>query len=102
MPVKINVTDNNDCSPGRNLLEGSPVTVRFECELLKMDKEEMRYHLERLNPGELYWDKINKEPVEFRYIGQTGFAIVCEPGDSGGGIQSYWKVNPNNLEKKVS
>ena len=36
--------------------------------------------------------------VEFGYMGQTGLAIVYEPGDSGGGMQSSWGVDPDNLE----
>lgn len=67
-----------------------------------MDKQKMRYHIQRLNPGEIYLDSKHKEIVEFKYVGQTGFAIVCEPGDSGGGMQSSWGVDPDNLEKIVS
>ena len=63
-----------------------------------METKEMEYHLRRLKQGETYWDRVNSEEVEFGYMGQTGFAIVYEPGDSGGGMQSSWGVNPNNLE----
>jgi len=63
-----------------------------------MKTEEMEYHIRRLKRGELYLDKVNQETVEFGYMGGTGFAIVYEPGDSGGGMQSSWGVNPNNLE----
>ena len=63
-----------------------------------METKEMEYHLRRLKQGEIYWDGVNNEAVEFGYMGQTGFAIVYEPGDSGGGMQSSWGVNPNNLE----
>jgi hypothetical protein len=66
-----------------------------------MEKEKMIYHQDRLNRGEIYWDNKNKEKVEFGYMGQTGYAIVCEPGDSGGGMQSSWGVNPDNLESIV-
>jgi hypothetical protein len=47
--------------------------------------------------GKVYYDKKHKEDVEFCYMGYTGLAIVCEPGDSGGGMQSCWGVDPNNL-----
>lgn len=66
-----------------------------------METKEMEYHLKRLKQGEIYWDKKNKEKVEFGYMGQTGFAIVYEPGDSGGGMQSSWGVKPENLENIV-
>ena len=62
----------------------------------------MEYLLNRLKQGEIYWDTKNKEKVEFGYMGQTGFAIVYAPGDSGGGMQSSWGVDPDNLEKIVS
>jgi len=45
--------------------------------------------------------RVNKEIVEFGYMGQTGLAIVYEPGDSGGGMQSAWGINPDNLESIV-
>jgi len=51
-----------------------------------------------LKEGQVYYDTVNKENVEYRYMGQTGRAIVCEPGDSGGGMQSSWAINPENLE----
>jgi hypothetical protein len=57
--------------------------------------ENKKIELER---GKIYWDKINKEKVEFGYMGQTGLAIVYGPGDSGGGMQSSWGINPKNLE----
>jgi hypothetical protein len=60
------------------------------------------YHLNRLIPGEIYWDKKNKKNVEYGYLGQTGFAIVYEPGDSGGGMQSSWGVDPDNLESIIT
>ncbi|MFC1722738.1 hypothetical protein ACFL0V_01235 [Nanoarchaeota archaeon] len=63
-----------------------------------MDEQKMRYHLQRLNPGEIYWDRVHEESVEFGYMGQTGLAIVYEPGDSGGGMQSSWGIDPANLE----
>ena len=63
-----------------------------------METKEMEYHLRRLKRGEIYWDRVHNEEVEFGYMGQTGFAIVYKPGDSGGGMQSSWGVNPNNLE----
>jgi hypothetical protein len=67
-----------------------------------MNKEKIRYHLSRLKPGEIYWDNKHKELVEFGYMGQTGLAIVYEPGDSGGGMQSSWGIDPDNLEEIVS
>ena len=66
-----------------------------------MDTKKMEYHLNRLKPGEIYWDRKNKEKVEFGYMGRTGYAIVYKPGDSGGGMQSSWGVDPDNLEKNV-
>ena len=51
----------------------------------------------------IYYDTKNKQEVEFRYMGQnSGLAIVCDPGDSGGGMQSCWGVDPNNLTKRIS
>jgi len=64
-----------------------------------MNEDEIKYHLERLISEEIYWDSKNMEKVEFQYMGQTGLAIVCEPGDSGGGMQSCGGIDPNNLEK---
>lgn len=58
----------------------------------------MEYHERRLKRGEIYFNIISNEKVEYKYLGQTGLAIVCEPGDSGGGMQSSWGTNPNNLE----
>ena len=66
-----------------------------------METKKMGYHQERLRRGEIYWDKKNKEQVEYGYLGQTGLAIVYEPGDSGGGMQSAWGVDPDNLESIV-
>jgi hypothetical protein len=68
----------------------------------EIDIEKIEYHIGRLNQGETYWDKKNKMSVEFSYVGQTGYAIVCEPGDSGGGMQSHWGINPENLEEIVN
>ena len=48
--------------------------------------------------GEIYYDIRHKEEVEFQYMGQTGLAIVCEPGDSGGGMQSCWGITADNLQ----
>ena len=78
--------------------------IIIDLEEIKMEKDinKMKYHLDRLNQGEIYWDKKNKIGVEFSYMGQTGYAIVCEPGDSGGGMQSHWGIDPDNLEKKVN
>ena len=50
-----------------------------------------------LQVGEVYYDVVNKEVVEFRYIGGTGLAIVREPGDSGGGMQSCWGIDKDDL-----
>jgi hypothetical protein len=63
-----------------------------------MEIKEMEYHERRLKRGEIYFNIISNEKVEYKYLGQTGLAIVCEPGDSGGGMQSSWGTNPNNLE----
>ncbi len=64
-------------------------------------KDKIEYYEKKLNSKETYWDKKNKELIEFKYMGQTGFAVVCEPGDSGAGMQSSWLVNPENLERIV-
>jgi len=64
-------------------------------------KDNIEYHIKRLKQGEIYWDSKHEENVEFGYIGMTGLAIVYEPGDSGGGMQSSWGVNPENLEEIV-
>jgi hypothetical protein len=66
---------------------------------IKMMTDNTYHHINRLTPGEVYWDKKNDEVVEFGYMGQTGYAIVYDPGDSGGGMQSSWGIDPNNLEK---
>jgi len=66
-----------------------------------MDTKNMEYHLRRLKQGEIYWDKKYNEFVEFGYMGQTGYAIVYEPGDSGGGMQSSWGTDPENLESRI-
>jgi len=55
---------------------------------------------EELIDGQIYYDKVNKQEVEFGYMGQTGLAIVYEPGDRGGGMQSSWAIDPNNLVEK--
>ena len=54
--------------------------------------------LKTLKTGKIYVDCRTNEKVEFRYMGQTGLAIVCEPGDSGGGMQSCWGVLPEMLK----
>lgn len=66
----------------------------------KMDEQGVLYPV--LVPGQVYWDKKHNQKVEFGYMGQTGFAIVCEPGDFEGGMQSSWGVDPGNLEKIAS
>jgi hypothetical protein len=53
----------------------------------------------KLERGQIYYDVINREEVEFGYMGAEGHAIVYEPGDSGGGMQSSWGINPANLVK---
>lgn len=63
--------------------------------------EKIEYHLNRLKEGTIYWDKEDKKSVEFGYLGKTGYAIVYEPGDSGGGMQSSWAVDPANLEEII-
>ena len=50
-----------------------------------------------MKQGDIYWDEKRKQVVEFQYMGQTGLAIVCEPGDSGGVMQSCWGIDPRNL-----
>lgn len=47
--------------------------------------------------GKIFYHIPCKQNVEFRYMGKTNLAIVCEPGDSGGGMQSCWGVDPNKL-----
>jgi hypothetical protein len=69
---------------------------------MKMKTGEPDYHINRLKPGEVYWDCAKNEVVEFGYMGQTGWAICYEPGDSGGGMQSSFGVDPDNLEKLVN
>ncbi len=59
--------------------------------------ENLYHHQERLLRGEIYWNKQNNEWVEFGYMGQTGYAICYEPGDSGGGMQSSFAIDPENL-----
>jgi len=66
-----------------------------------MDEQKMRYHLNRLKRGKVYWDNKHEELVEFGYLGKTGLAIVYEPGDSGGGMQSSWGTDPENQENIV-
>jgi hypothetical protein len=51
----------------------------------------------KLEEGRVYYDNVAKEEVEFGYMGQTGLAIVYEPGDSGGGMQSSWAIDPKRL-----
>ena len=65
----------------------------------KLSDEAIRHYVDKLRIGEVYYDKKHKQVVEFRYMGQTGWAIVCEPGDSGGGMQSCWGTGPDNLER---
>ena len=67
------------------------------------EKEKIRRNRPGLLPkdlkmGEIYMDKRNDQLVEYKYMGQTGWAIVCEPGESGAGMQSSWGIKPNNLE----
>jgi hypothetical protein len=66
-----------------------------------MNQAEIQCHARRLTVGALYWDAEANQVVEFGYMGQTGYAIVYEPGDSGGGMQSSWAVEPGNLERLV-
>lgn len=61
-------------------------------------QELIDYHNNRLRAGEIYFDRRHDENVEFCYMGKTGLAIVCEPGDSGGGMQSCWGIEPESLE----
>jgi hypothetical protein len=70
--------------------------MRSEEYLNKMEqyKRTMRPELVQ---GEVYWDKKKGEAVEFCYMG-TDYAIVCEPGDSGGGMQSCWGLKHDDLE----
>ena len=44
--------------------------------------------------GQVYAHKETGEKLEFQYMGTTGKAIVCEEGDSGGGMQSSWVIDP--------
>lgn len=67
-----------------------------------MENNKIEYCEGMLKPGRIYWDSKNKERVEFGYMGQTGLAIVYEPGDSGGGMQSSWAVKPENLEDIIN
>ena len=64
----------------------------------KQDKQEVKPPVKLLlKEGRIYYDNISNEEVEFRYLGATGMAIVCQPGDSGGGMQSCWGVAPDRL-----
>jgi len=47
--------------------------------------------------GKIYYNAKTEKEVEFRYIGGKGDAVCCEPGDSGGGMQSSFLVDPENL-----
>lgn len=64
----------------------------------KVNYEEKEHQFKRLTPGELYLDNRSKKIVEFRYLSQEGRAIVCMPGDSVGGMQSLWSLEPHNLD----
>lgn len=66
-----------------------------------MDDKDILYNSRRLKEGSIYWDKEHNEFVEFGYMGKTGLAIVYAPGDSGGGMQSAWALDPNNLETMI-
>ena len=79
------------------------IKVRESTREYLREKREIRRNKPGLLPkdlreGEIYMDKRNAQLVEYKYIGQTGYAIVCDPGDSGGGMQSSWEIMPNNLE----
>jgi hypothetical protein len=52
-----------------------------------------------LTRGKIYRDTKEGTKVEFVYMGQTGLAIVCEPGDSGGEMQSSWGIDPGRIEE---
>lgn len=49
--------------------------------------------------GKHYREKDTGEEVVFKYMGQEGWAIVCEPGEELAGIQSAWGTRPRNLEE---
>lgn len=51
----------------------------------------------KLEEGKIYINRKSKEAVEFGYVGQTGKAICCEPGDRGGGMQSCFAIDPQDL-----
>ena len=51
----------------------------------------------KLINGHIYYDIKDKREVEFGYMGSKGDAVCYEPGDSGGGMQSAFLVDPENL-----
>lgn len=53
---------------------------------------------EDLERNRLYYDRVSREVVVFKYLGQTGSAIVCEPGEELAGMQSSWAIAPGNLD----
>ena len=50
----------------------------------------------QLEKGRIYYDNKGQREVEFGYMGAHD-AVCYEPGDSGGGMQSSFLVNPVNL-----
>lgn len=51
----------------------------------------------KLEHGRIYYDNKNQREVEFQYTAMNGDAVCCDPGDSRGGMQSSFLVDPVNL-----
>ena len=51
----------------------------------------------KLERGRIYFDNKRQKEVEFGYIGSKGDAVCYDPGDSGGGMQSAFLVDTEDL-----
>ena len=47
--------------------------------------------------GRVYYDNLRDREVEFGYVGGRGDAVCYRPGDSGGGMQSAFLVDPRDM-----
>jgi len=68
-----------------------------ETEESKRDKREKLAQAKKLKKGRIYYDNDMNREVEFGYIGGGWDAVCYEPGDSGGGMQSAFLVDPRHL-----